>query len=115
MTDLKDMSIEMLDDAIDDAVHDEEGSSMSLARSALDELVRRYRELEAKLSDIAWLHTHSSKLSLDLAAKDAECKAKVIEALEEAKEIAENYLSNHDDVIICEIRALIEKRKGEGK
>ena len=61
-------------------------------------------------STIIALFSFARELELELAAKDAECKAKVIEALEEALEIVES-----DTHPRRGIRSLIEKRKGEGK
>ena len=69
----------------------------------------------------AWFHSGieviyastARELELELAAKDAECRLKVIEALEDARESVES--DTDPRRVHYGIRALIEKRKGEQK
>ena len=92
MTDLKDMSIEELRD-YNQSMGSLDGLKtmyLTVPVDSFDELVRRYRELEANLT-----------------AKDAECRLKVIEALEDARETIES-----DTHPRRAISAMIEKRKG---
>ena len=96
---------------------------VDLCRELEIELAAKNLEIEADDRNVNTLMDQVHELSNKLAAKDAECKAKVIEVLEEASEHVnfrkcradfQHHEATHASCLLA-IIALIEKRKGEGK